>query len=147
MYNIYIAFSFIIAGLIVIISVISVGIINWSLWIAVLVCVVFILIGSFVLYKNRGVFGLDKLEKYGDKTSELYNATEKKLYKYLGTNIGKAFTTKALLKRVGETIKNPNFKKYVMRNGEKIPDEMVTDGRIQSIRKNEDTHYFLKGQT
>ena len=119
---------------------------HWSVWILIITGVLFLVIGSYLIYKNIGVFRLDTLAKVGDITPKLYEATEKKLIKYLETNKGTALTAKALLKRVGETIKNQSFKKYVMKNGEKILEKMVIDGIIQSTRKDDEPHYFVKGE-
>ena len=105
---------------------------------------VYILLVAYLLSKIKGVVGQDKLKQAREITPKLRNATEKKLLKYLEVNKGSAFTAKALLKRVEETINHPSFKKFAMRNGEKILNSMVIDGKIQSARKNDDSHYFVR---
>ena len=136
--NIFAALGCISGGLIVIITALALGIVSWVLWVILVVGGTFVVIGSIIFYKNRKVLELDTLEKYGDQTPELNNITEKKLIKFLINDVGTAFTAKALLKRVAETIKNPTIKKFVMKNGEPILNKLVIDGKIQSARKDKD---------
>ncbi|MHA1932381.1 MAG: hypothetical protein ACW96X_07555 [Promethearchaeota archaeon] len=142
--NLAIGIGCISAGLIVIIITLAFGIINWILWVVVAVGGTFIAIGSVILYKNRSVLELDTLAKYGDQTQEFSDITEKKIVIYLKNAVGSAFTAKALLSRVVETIKNPTIKKFISKNGETILNKMVIDGKIQSARKDEENHYFYQ---
>ena len=125
---------------------ISVGIRDWSLWIVILMGVLFILIGSYIFYKNKDVFELDTLAKYKDQSQELDNATENKIETYLKNNVGTAFTAKALLNRIVEAIKNSSFEKFIKKQGEIILNRMVIDGKILSTRKDEETHYFYQSE-
>ena len=144
--NLYIGISSIIFGIPILIVgiLIAIDFNHWSVCILIITGVIFLVSGAFIIYKNFGVFELDRLAKVGDTTPKLYEATEKKLVKYLETNKGTAFTAKALIKRIEETIKNQSFKKFALKNGEKILNKMVIDGKIQSARKNDIPHYFVK---
>ena len=108
--------------------------------------VLFILIGSYIFYKNKDVFELDTLAKYKDQSQELDNATENKIETYLKNNVGTAFTAKALLNRIVEAIKNSSFEKFIKKQGEIILNRMVIDGKILSTRKDEETHYFYQNE-
>jgi len=84
-----------------------------------------------------------KILKYDEKTKNLYNSIEKKILHYLKSNPGNAYSSKALLSRIEENIKHPNFKKYIMKNGERILNNMISEGIIQETYYSETSHFFI----
>ena len=100
-----------------------------------------------MLNLSLGIFFLILFIIYGsnNKKEEMWHKTiEKIIINYLNMNSGKAYTTKALLNNLEENIKNPNFRKYLLRNGEEILNKMILDENIQMTQKDEQIHYFLK---
>lgn len=102
---------------------------------AIIILGYYIFVKDFIARRNS--------KKYNEKTKELYVATKNKITKYLKTNIGKAYTAKALLNKLDDSIKNSYFKKYIKKNGERILTEMISDEYIQIAYKNGETHYFF----
>lgn len=49
----------------------------------------------------------------------------------------------ALLNRVVEKVNHPYFKKYIKSHGEKVLKELVSEGKILTIQKNGEIHYFV----
>ena len=110
-------------------------------WFSVVFSWILIVLTYFFIKKRKSP--LRKSIKYDEKTKKLRITTKNKIHNYLKTNIGKAYTAKALLNKLEENIKNPHFKKYVKKNGERILTEMSSEEFIQIAYKNEQMHYFL----
>lgn len=110
-------------------------------WLHLSVVPAIIILGYYIFVKKY--IPKRNIEKYNEKTKELYVATKNKIINYLKTNIGKAYTAKTLLNKLDDSIKNSNFKKYVKKNGERILTEIISDEYIQIAYKNGQTHYFF----
>ena len=99
-------------------------------------------VGDFGLFmvKNFKSSKMQKIDRYNEKI--LISATEKKISKYLQVNIGNAYSKDALLKRVVEKAQHPNFKKYIINNGEQALNRLVEEGVILTTQKDGQSHYF-----
>lgn len=84
-----------------------------------------------------------KLDKYDEKTKILFTATEKKISSYLRTNIGNAYSKQAILTRLQDQVTHPYYKKYIKNNGERILNNMVSSGLVQTAWKGGKIHYFI----
>lgn len=101
-------------------------------------------IGIGYFFINEDFFRLRKKTKiYDERTKELFKATEKKILKYLKANVGNAYSNKALLNRLDESVQHPYYKEYIKKNAERILSNMISEGNIQTAQKNGETHYFL----
>lgn len=81
--------------------------------------------------------------KYNKKTKEFYITTRNKVYEYLKTNIGNAYTASVIINNLEEDSKNSSFKKYMKNNGGKILTEMSIDEYIQTTEKDGQLYYFF----
>lgn len=112
--------------------------------IAVAALIIGLAIGIGYFFINEDFFRLQKkTEIYDERTKMLSKTTEKKILNYLKANTGNAYSKKALLSRLDESIHHPYFKEYIKKNAERILSKIISEGNIQIAQKDGETHYFI----
>ena len=99
-------------------------------------------------FQTQGSLNLRKMSGLEDhviesKEREYGEHCENALYDYLESNRGTAYTVKALEKKLKDFIVDPKEREYGKENLENVLNKMRGVGKIHSIKKNEETHYFF----
>lgn len=121
---------------------------TWGLWIGfflVLAGGVLGLIGGIILIMPRAVKTASLISERLEK--EKYDKeVEYKLFNYLNTHEGNAFTVQALKNRTEEFITSPGARDYCSRNIETILERLIVDGKIKYTKKEGISHYWCVNQ-
>ena len=99
-------------------------------------------------FQTQGSLNLRKMSGLEDhviesKEREYGENFENALYDYLENNRGTAYTVKALEKKLEDFIVDLKEREYGKENLENVLNKMRGVGKIHSIKKNEETHYFF----
>lgn len=78
-------------------------------------------------------------------TVSLHENTYNRLLIYFKSNIGKALTVKALLRRMDEICKFPDENEFCRENLQDLLNRLRVDGWISSEQHGDDTFYFRRG--
>jgi len=95
----------------------------------------------FKLNFNKSRSQNGKLKNIISEKDKFFEECESIINHHLNKNKGKAFTTKALRRKIDNIIKDPDLQEYYTKNIKNILKKMLTRGTAVYIQKNGETFY------